>query len=54
MPTQPAVLLGILGGIFLGGLLIQRLVFWPGKKKSRPRPDPEPVPGSLPGEPATA
>jgi hypothetical protein len=54
LPTKPAAILGILGGIFLAGLLVQRLVFWPTKKKRKSAPEASPVPGSLPGEPAAA
>jgi len=54
VPTQPAVVLGILGGVTLIGMILQRTVFWPGAKNSKPRPEPRPVPGTLPGEPAAA
>ena len=55
LPTNPAVVWGILGGIMGVGMIMQRAMFWPGKQKeSKPRPDPKPVPGTLPGEPAAA
>jgi hypothetical protein len=54
LPTRPLPILGILGGVLLVGLLLQRLVFWPTRKK-RPAPaQASPVPGGLPGEPAAA
>jgi hypothetical protein len=54
LPTRPMPMLGILGGVMVVGMIVQRMLFWRGKKKAKPRVEASPVPGSLPGEPVAA
>lgn len=53
LPTRPMPILGILAGIMFTGLVVQRVVFWPGRKKRKGQAEPSDARG-LPGEPATA
>jgi hypothetical protein len=53
LPTRPMPILAILAGILFTGLIVQRLVFWPGTKKRKASAE-RSEPRGLPGEPATA
>jgi hypothetical protein len=43
MPTQPRVQLMLLGGVVLAGMVVQRVYFWPKKKKKDDETEGEPA-----------